>query len=132
MATIHYPALIEHDPRAGYGLLFPDLPGCVTAADSIEDLMAAAGEALELHLAGVARDGPVPPPTPLADVAPVPDFHEVGRVLVPATLPGRAVRINITVEDRLLARIDRAADAAGTSRSGWLARAASALLAADA
>ena len=41
----------------GYGLYFPDLPGCVTAADTLAELPGNAREALELHLSGMIEDG---------------------------------------------------------------------------
>ena len=39
-------------------------------------------------------------------------------------VPGKVLRLNITLDEALLARIDRAAADAGESRSGWLATAA--------
>jgi len=47
----------------------------------------------------------------------------VARVLVPAEVPGRSVRANVTVDEGLLARLDAAAAAEGMSRSGYIAQA---------
>jgi metal-responsive CopG/Arc/MetJ family transcriptional regulator len=52
----------------------------------------------------------------------------IGEVLVPVDLPGRAVRANITVDEALLRKIDQAAQASGSTRSGFLAEAARARL----
>ncbi|MCJ2060663.1 type II toxin-antitoxin system HicB family antitoxin [Methylobacterium sp. J-048] len=52
--------------------------------------------------------------------------------LIQVELPGRAVRVNISMEEGLLRRIDRAAEATGESRSAFLAQAAKARLSAEA
>jgi hypothetical protein len=44
--------------------------------------------------------------------------------LVPYAPPARAARINITLDESLLGRVDRAAEAVGETRSGYLAGAA--------
>jgi metal-responsive CopG/Arc/MetJ family transcriptional regulator len=44
-------------------------------------------------------------------------------VLVPVEMPGRAVRINVTMDEALLQRVDAAAAVDGNSRSGYLAQA---------
>lgn len=49
-----------------YGVVFPDLPGCVSAGDDIAQAEAMAQEALQLHLEGMVEDGdPLPTPTRL-------------------------------------------------------------------
>ena len=41
-----YIALFEYDDEAGYGVVFPDLPGCFSAGDDYDDAMRNAYEAL--------------------------------------------------------------------------------------
>ena len=89
---IYYPALIERSAD-GYGLLFPDVPGCVTTGRDAAELMAHAIEALTLHLESLREDGdPIPQPgirghptqsTPVASAA--------GTLCQPL-LPGRSRR----------------------------------------
>jgi len=43
----HYIALIHKDTDSSYGVSFPDVPGVVTAADTIDEAMRNAAEALE-------------------------------------------------------------------------------------
>lgn len=79
------------------------------------------------------EDGePVPRARSLEELRSDPLFTEDSRDamigLIEVDLPGRAVRVNISVEESLLKRIDRAAEAAGESRSGFLAQAAKARL----
>ena len=131
MAVLYYPAIIEAGDEPGFGVFFPDLPGCVSAGDTIQEAAGRAEEALALHLAGMVEDGdPIPDPTPLDRVPADPEVREVARLLVRAELPGKAVRLNITLDEGLLAAVDRAARARGFTRSGFLAEAARRLLAA--
>ncbi len=50
-----YPAIFERD-EDGYSITFPDLPGCITCGDSLEDAYLMARDALELHLYGMEED----------------------------------------------------------------------------
>jgi predicted RNase H-like HicB family nuclease len=60
-----YIALIHQD-AGGYGVFFPDLPGCVTAGFDLDDARRMAEEALSLHLRGMEEDGdPIPTPSSL-------------------------------------------------------------------
>lgn len=43
----HYIALIHKDSDSCYGVSFPDVPGVVTAGDTIDEAMHKAAEALE-------------------------------------------------------------------------------------
>jgi DNA end-binding protein Ku len=120
-------AMIHHEGDA-YGVSFPDFPGCTTVADNLDNALAKAAEVLAFHAEGLAEDGPLPRPRSLSELKSDPDFCEDAKdavlVLVPYEPPTRAVRINITLEESLLARIDRSADAASETRSGYLAAAA--------
>jgi len=42
---------------------------------------------------------------------------------VPVEMPGKAVRINVTMDEALVQRLDAAAAVEGNSRSGYLAQA---------
>lgn len=50
-----YPAVFERD-EDGYSVTFPDLPGCITCGDNLEDAYLMAKDALELHLYGMEED----------------------------------------------------------------------------
>ena len=131
VAVLYYPAIIETGDEPGFGVFFPDLPGCVSAGDTVQEAARRAEEALALNLAGMVEDGdPIPDPTPLDRIPTDPEVREVARLLVRAELPGRAVRLNITLDEGPLAAVDRAARARGFTRSGFLAEAARRLLAA--
>ncbi|MFC0408790.1 type II toxin-antitoxin system HicB family antitoxin [Roseomonas elaeocarpi] len=124
MAIRYYPAILERSSD-GFGVSFPDLPGCVSAGDTTEHAAAQAEVGLALHLRGMIEDGEaIPEPTPLEDVERDPEVEEFARILVRAELPGRAVRLNVTIEEGLLAAIDATAKQRGMNRSAFLADAA--------
>ena len=59
-----FPAIFEPGERKGYTVNFPDLPGCITEGDTMEEALHMAKEALELHLYGMEEDGDeIPDPT---------------------------------------------------------------------
>lgn len=125
MAEVFYPAILERDAEGGFGLIFPDLPGCVSAGETAEEAARGGAEALALHLEGMIEDGEtLPPPSALDGIPSDPEVNEAARMLVSATLPTRAARINVTIDEALLSRIDRAAEESGLTRSGFLAQAA--------
>jgi predicted RNase H-like HicB family nuclease len=91
-----YLALIIQDegdePQDGYGIVFPDLPGCTSAGDTVEEARRRAAEALALHLEGMLEDG-IELPVPSALDAALPEWlasvpgRIAARVLVPVELP---------------------------------------------
>ena len=126
MATVYYPAIIERG-RRGYGVFFPDLPGCTSAGDTVTEAAINAEEALAGHLLVSDQYGDeLAGPSALDALEVDPDVEEVARILVRGERRGKAVRINITLDEGLVAAIDRVAE----NRSGFLADAARAALAA--
>ena len=124
MAFVIYPAIIER-AGDGFSIFFPDLPGCTSAGTTEQEACLNAEEALAGHLLVSAQHGDlVNLPSALDDLVRDPEVNEVGRLLVRAEKPGRAVRINITLDEGLVASIDRVA----SNRSGFLADAARAAL----
>jgi predicted RNase H-like HicB family nuclease len=118
-----------HDEAGVFGISFPDFPGCVSGGESAEEALARGREALAFHIAGMAEDGDaIPPIRSFTELRKDKAFNKVAKgailALVPADLPGRAARINISIEEGLLDRIDQAAKARGESRSRFLATAA--------
>jgi predicted RNase H-like HicB family nuclease len=121
----YYPAIIEKEDDSDFGVFFPDLPGCVTAGRTAEEALHRAEEAVQFHIDGIVEDHePLPAPTPVERVVVEKGVNAVAVTLVPVRLPGKSVRVNITVDENLLASIDRAAKSLGYSRSGFLAEAA--------
>ena len=70
---MRYPALIECESGA-VGVTFPDLPGCVAAAETIDEALASAAAVLRDWVEVAEEDGrPVPPPSALEDIDVPPD-----------------------------------------------------------
>lgn len=125
--------MLIHEENGAYGASFPDFPGATTVAQDLDTLYAKAAEMLAFHVAGMVEDGDaVPLPRSLREMRDDPAFREDSADamtgLVDVDLPGRAVRVNISVEESILRRIDRAAALRGETRSGFLVAAAKARL----
>ena len=126
MARVFYPAIIERSKK-GFSVFFPDLPGCTSAGDTLQKAAENAEEALAGHLIVAAEHGdPIAEPSDLGSIDRDPDVEEVARILVRGERPGRTLRINVSLDEGLVAAIDRVAK----NRSGFLAEAARAALAA--
>jgi len=122
-----YPLYVHHDEGSAWSGEFPDMPGCFTAADELRDLPAMAQEAVEAHY-GLDND-PLPEASTPEQWLKHPDYQggfwlmvdiDLARVRKP-----HSVRLNISLPEPLLERIDRAARQRGQSRSAFLASAAS-------
>jgi predicted RNase H-like HicB family nuclease len=122
-----YPVYIHlGDENTAHGMVFPDFPGCFSAADTWEDIPAMAQEAIECHMAGETL--PVPAPSDLAQLCKQPDFQDGGVWLLVqidvSRIDPAPQRVNISLPRSLLSEIDRFAQAHGATRSGFLADAA--------
>lgn len=119
-------ALIHKDPGSDYGVSFPDLPGVATAGVDLDDARRMAEEALALHLQGMDEDNePVPEPSSLEAIMSDLDNRSGVAVLVDGPRQSfKAVRVNVTVPQDELERIDKFAGEHGYTRSGFLLHAA--------
>lgn len=124
---MHYPIAIHKDAKSDYGVSVPDLPGCISAGETIEDALVMAREAIELHLIGLIEEGGFPPePTPIEQWREDPDFAGATWAVVrieESNLSPKAQRVQITLPERLLIAVDEFADRHDQTRSGLLARA---------
>jgi predicted RNase H-like HicB family nuclease len=125
---MNYPVLITKQPRSDFGVIVPDLPGCITAGRTMDEALEMAREAIELHLEGLVEHGQVPPlPRSIDTLRAMRRFAGGTWAVVqvdPAGLRVRVVRVGVTMPQRLLDAIDRHARQSGETRSGLLARAA--------
>jgi len=123
----NYIAVVHKEPASDYGVSFPDFPGCITAGKTIDEAKDLAYEALLLHLEGMREDGEqLPVPSNLEDIVSEPENAYAVAFLV-VSVPdahGKSKRINITMPEETLRRVDAAARRRGLSRSSFLTRAA--------
>ena len=122
----YFTANVHQDGNSAYGLTFPDLPGCFAAADSWDDISAAATEALDLWFEDQADVAPASLDAirKRADVA---EALAAGAVLMPVPyIPADTTleRVNVSMERGLLRAIDETAKARKMTRSAFLASAA--------
>jgi predicted RNase H-like HicB family nuclease len=125
-------------PEAGgnVAVWFPDVPGCATWGESMESAFAQAMDALEGHLEALADDGdPMPAPAAYDEAWDMvrQDFDKEGKSMPSGTflqlvpvpdVREKPVRINVSLRKSTLGMIDRKAEPAGMTRSGFLSKAA--------
>jgi predicted RNase H-like HicB family nuclease len=122
-----YPIAIEAgSKKTAYGVVVPDLAGCFSAGDTLDEAVENAKEAIELWLEVVIDDGgAVPEPSTLAKHQSNPEYKGWTWAVVAvdlAALSDKTERVNITLPTRVLRRIDQDAKRCGESRSGYIAR----------
>ena len=121
-----YIALIHKEADSDYGVSFPDFPGLATAGRTLDEARAMAEEALIFHIEGLIEDGEMIPEPSAIDIVMDDPAARDGVVTLISMKPmaKRAVRVNVTLPEDILAEIDRYAERRGLTRSGFLARAA--------
>ncbi len=100
MSVRYYPALVIQDPGDGpddgYGVVFPDFPGCVSCGETLETAASAGAEALSLHVAAMLQAGEaIPMPSPrdaLPDWLIGEPAEVVDTLMLPVELPQLAQR----------------------------------------
>jgi len=125
---MRYPVVIHKDPESDYGVTVPDLPGCFSAGETLDDVLSQAVEAIECHLEGMLMDGEaIPQPQPIEHHQANPDYADGVWAFVTvdiSKLSGKTKRVNITLPERVLALMDKYASEHGETRSGLIAEAA--------
>jgi len=126
---MRYVSFIHRDD-AGYGVSFPDFPGCVSVGDTIDDAIRQGGEALAFHVEGLLEDGEaIPSPRSIDAIKTALELNDWRRdadlVLIPLLLDrGSSRRVNISLDHGLLELIDDEARRRRMTRSAFLATAA--------
>ena len=123
----NYIAVVHKDPKSDFGVSFPDFPGCITAGSSIDEAKDMAHDALSLHIKGMIEDDEnIPDPSKLEDIMDDPDYSDAAAILIVSISEAkpRSVRVNITVPEDMLRKIDTVAKKRGMSRSSFLVHAA--------
>lgn len=123
---MRYPIAIEPGTEtAAFGVVVPDLPGCFSAGDTLDEAMVGAEEAIAAWIDAALDAGQaVPTPSSLEAVRANPDHVGWTFAVIsvdPGLLDDTIERVNITLPRRVLKRLDALARAAGESRSGYIA-----------
>jgi predicted RNase H-like HicB family nuclease len=124
--AMRYTVLIDGELGA-YGVVFPDLPGCVAMGKTIEEALANAADVLrEWFDVSEEQGDTVPPPRPLEDLRGDPEVAAAlaeGASLASVPLireTGRPVKANLSIDSGVLAAIDAAAERHKLTRSGMV------------
>lgn len=122
---MRYTVAIHKDEDSDYGVSVPDLPGCFSAGDTLDDAMNQVVEAIETHIEGLMIDGePVPTASDIEALRADENYANATWAVVDidiSRLSGKTRRINITMAERLLSQLDEVVERAGGTRSGLLA-----------
>ncbi|CDS51100.1 DNA-binding protein, CopG family [Polaromonas sp. CG9_12] len=125
---MRYPVAIEAGTdAAAWNVIVPDLPGCFSAGDTLEEAMIQAEDAITGWIETALDDGQaIPAPSPVEALRTArPEFEGWLWALVkvdPAMLDDTLERVNISLPRRVLYRLDARARTAGETRSGFIAR----------
>ena len=105
-----YPIAIEiGDSDHAYGVVFPDLTGCFSAGDTLDEAVVNAKEAVELYLEDLAERGELPPSP--SDLATLQEGDYKGWTLSFVEVDiepylGKSKKINATLPRLYLKKID--------------------------
>jgi len=125
-----YVAIVDGKPGA-FGVVVPDLPGCTSGGESVDEALRNAVDAVTLWVEDARADGEKIPKARSAEA--LREDPEVATALahggilayVPLVLDaGRPVKANLSLDVGLLEAIDEAAERRGLTRSAFLASAA--------
>jgi predicted RNase H-like HicB family nuclease len=126
-----YPIAIEAgDHEHAYGVTVPDLPGCFSAGDTLDEAIKNAKEAITGHIELAVELGhDIPAVSTIEALATNPEYAGYTWALVEIDvirLLGGSEKINVTLPRSLIDRIDRcvASHPEYKSRSGFLAQVA--------
>ena len=122
-----YIALVDGE-RGDYGVVFPDLPGCLAGGETVEEAIAEAAKVMPAWAAIVeASGGKVAAPRSLEELRDDPEFGVqlaepgVAVAMVPMIRPlQRSVKANLSIDAGVLSAIDAAAERRGVTRSAMI------------
>lgn len=107
-------------------MVVPDLPGCFSAGDTLDEAITNIEEAAAAWIdATLDSGGRIPGPSSLEAVRRNPDYASwiFGVITIdPALLDDTVERVNITLPRRVLRRLDAQAASAHQTRSGYIAQ----------
>ena len=124
---MRYPIVIHKDKGTSYGVIVPDLPGCFSAGDTLDETFAMAREAIQCHIEGLLMDGDaIPELQPIQHHLSDPDLADGVWALVDvdfSKLSGEPVSFTAEMPKPILAMTDEIAEREGDTRSALLTRA---------
>ena len=128
--------VIHKDENSAYGVTVPDIPGCFSWGDTVEDAIRNTREAVEAHMLTMLEEGMAfdIEPSKIENLQANADYANGIWALVEidfAQIDPKPERINVSIPRFALSRIDKFAESRHESRSGFLTRAALNVIAAE-
>lgn len=124
---MQYPIAIEWgDDHNATGILFPDIPGAITAGDTIEEAYDMAVEVAHIKLEELADQGlAIPMPSRVEELRNRPEYAGWGWGIIDIDITpylGKAEKVNVTLPGQVIRKIDDYVALHGLkSRSAFLA-----------
>ncbi len=123
-------AFVHKEPNSCYGVSFPDVSGCTSAGDTLDEALSNAVDALSGHIRLMEADMDVIPlPRTLEEICDDPENKKDAEGAIISAVPlvrdrGSTTRINVSLDLGLLEAIDGLAKQRSQTRSAFLASAA--------
>ncbi len=124
---MNFPVVVHKDPDSAYGVTIPDLPGCFSAGDTLEEALENTKEAIACHIEGILMDDElIPIPQAIEKHYQNQDYSggiwESVRVDI-SKISGKSKPIEVRLPEKILTQLDKYAIKQGETRSSLLAQA---------
>jgi len=124
---MNFPVVVHKDPDSAYGVTIPDLPGCFSAGDTLDEALENTKEAIECHIEGLLMDEvPLPIPQAIEKHYQNSDYSDGiwESVCVDISkISGNLKPIEVTLPEKILIQLDKYAKKNGDTRSSLLVQA---------
>ena len=118
-----YIAIIDQENSDQFGVIFPDFLGCITVGKNLEEAKKMAHQALQFHIDGMLEDGEdLPTPLSLDKIKKKYKNAKIFLVVRAKVKKLKARRINITIDERLLRKLDKFLANRDETRSSFFAK----------
>lgn len=123
MKKQYWAEVCKEEGKNGFGVVFPDFPGCTSMADTMEELVEMAHEVLQFHIEGMEEDEEkIPEPS---DYETAVKKSDDAWMFIPVTVEVQSpkkIKINISLPEDILSKIDNQAKNLNISRSALIAQ----------
>ena len=117
-----YIAVVEKENDKQFGVFFPDFMGCVRVGKNLEEAEEIAHEALQFHVDGMLKDGEDLPKAKTLDE--IKKKYKKAKIflVISVKIRTKATRINITIDEKLLRKLDKFLLNRNETRSSFFAK----------
>jgi predicted RNase H-like HicB family nuclease len=124
---MNFPVVVHKDSDSAYGVTVPDLQGCFSAGDTLDEALENTKEAIACHIEGLLMDDEfLPIPQAIEKHYQNPDYSDgiwdSVRVDI-SKISGNSKPIEVILPEKILSQLDRYAKKQGESRSSLLVQA---------